>query len=395
MNRNPRRRRAKNHNNNRNGILALVAVLTFGALALAPAILAHRDATRAGTAMAMTGSTLVPAPTQAPTAQPTAAPTQAPTAAPTQAPTAQPTEAPTVAPAAPEPFEFLPVVYKANTEQKRIAITVDDCYQTENLREIVGLAESNGAKLTLFPVGENIGRTGMADILKRCVFDLGFEIENHTWSHARVFRLPEDEMAAEIWKQSRALNLALGVDYRQHLFRLMGGDGATDERVHNYLKQLGYMGIAEWSLSGSDAKLQTIENSLAPGMVYLFHTTDADTKKLREFIPWVRAQGYEMVTMNALFGVSENTWSELTDADMPAPRPFDYDYRTQKKGDYTWIVARMQDALRAGGYLHIEGESTGYYGDQTAEAVAAFQRDHDIDPTGEADERTQREILES
>ena len=201
--------------------------------------------------------TAVPEVTEAP------AVTEAPT--PTAAPT--PTPVPT---ATPEPYDYLPVYEHANTEEKRIAITVDDCYQTENLKTIIQCAYNNGAKLTLFPIGENIVRDGMSDILKACVFDLGFEIENHTYNHARVFRMSEEEMAEQIYKQSYVLNQALGVNYQEHFFRLMGGDGAKDQRTHNYLKQLGFKGIAAWSYSGSNADIDHIKQHLKPGAIYLF-----------------------------------------------------------------------------------------------------------------------------
>ena len=316
--------------------------------------------------------------------------------APTPPPTPEPTPEATLAPtASPEPFAYLPVVYRVKTEQRQIAITVDDCYQTENLRQIVDLAAGCGGRLTLFPVGQNVGKAGMADLLQRCVYQMGFEIENHTWSHQRIFRLPEEEMAAEIWKQSQAVNRALKADYQQHFLRLMGGDGASDQRTHNYLEQLGYMGIAGWTFSGSDAPLDQIQGALEPGAIFLFHTTDEDTEKLRQFIPWVQAQGYRMVTLNELLGLEPNAMGTLTEESMPQPRGYAVDYRTHKKGDYAWVIVQMQDRLRAMGYLQMDGPSTGYYGDKTAEAVAAFQSSRGLSVTGEADEQTQRALLDS
>lgn len=322
--------------------------------------------------------TLAPEPTAEPTAEPTPAPTPEPTLAPTPEPT---------------PFTYLPVVYRGHTEKKRIAVTVDDCYQKENLQTIVDLAVENGARLTLFPVGETLKNHGMPELLQRCAFELGFEIENHTYSHARIFRLPEEEMAAEIWNQRQALNEALGVDWNQHFLRLMGGDGETDQRTHNYLKQLGYFGIAKWSVSGSDSDLEHIESALSPGQIYLFHTTDADTKKLQEFIPWAVEQGYELVTMNELLGLTPNETAPLTEQSMPVPAGFIDDHHTQKLGDYTWVVLQLQDALRSQGYLVMDGPSTGYYGEKTAQAVSAFQADHGLEASGEADGATQDMIL--
>lgn len=324
--------------------------------------------------------TLAPEPTPEPTAVPTPEPTPTPTVEPTPEPT-------------PTPFAYLPVVYRANTDQKRIAVTVDDCYQKDNLKTIVDLAVKNGAKLTLFPVGENLKLSGMPEIMQRCAFELGFEIENHTYSHARIFRLPEEEMAAEIWNQHQALNQALGVDYSQHFLRLMGGDGETDQRTHNYLQQLGYYGIAKWSVSGSDSEMEQIKNSLSPGQVYLFHTTDADTAKLKKFIPWAVSQGYELVTMNELLGLPDNETALLTQQSMPVPASYTLDRHTEKLGDYTWVVLQLQEALRRQGYLVMDGPSTGYYGKKTAKAVSDFQAAHGLTVSGEADGETQDLIL--
>ena len=378
------------HHKHRRKKHAPIGAFILMALALALAVFAAvffaRNAGRTADvqAMSLTYSTLVP--------QITAPPTPDPTPAPTAAPTPQPTFTPVPSPE-PTPFDYLPVVYKAETSKKRVAITVDDCYQLENLKEIAALTVENGGRLTLFPIGQNLQKEGMAEVLQGCVYKLGFEIENHTWSHARIFKLSEQEMAEEIWKQRQALNRALKADYQQHFLRLMGGDGVTDQRTHNYMKQLGYLGIAGWSYSGSDAPLDKIQQTLSPGMIYLFHTTDADTEKLRRFIPWVKAQGYEMVTLNQLLGLPDNALSEYSDQEMPAPQHYDPDYHTEKKGDYTWVVLQLQEKLRGLGYLHMDGESTGYYGDKTAKAVAEFQKAQGLTATGEADAATLRALL--
>lgn len=362
------------------------------------------NASRADDVTAMgVGQTL-----QLPAEQPTALPTEIPPAAtaepttqPTQAPTAQPTEEPA---AQETSFEYLPVVKHGSTESKRIAITVDDCFQMENLKAIAMTAYNNGGKLTLFPIGKNVVRDGMPDILKVCVFDMGFEIENHTWSHARIFRLSEEEMAKEIWQQSAAVSAALGVNYQQHFFRLMGGDGEYDQRTHNYLKQLGYLAIADWSISGSDATMEQIKEALKPGAIYLFHTTDSDTAKLKEFIPYAVSQGYELVTLNELCGLEENATSDISTLETTMPKPQEYavEYREQKKGDYSWSVVCIQQKLAELGYLDGHSKTAtqgnpadGVYGDSTVEAIRKFQSDNGLPATGVADVETQTRLFGS
>ena len=289
----------------------------------------------------------------------------------------------------------LPVYKSADTVERKIAITVDDCNQVQNLQTIVKTAYANKGKLTIFPIGMNLSKPDMENTLKTCVFKLGYEIENHTWSHQRIFRLPEMQMAEEIWKQSAALNQLLGVNYRQHFFRLMGGDGTSDARTHSYLSQLGYKGIAEWSVSGSDSTMDMIKAGLQPGAIYLFHTTDADTAKLQEFIPYAVAQGYQLVTLNELLGYRDNEIGKLTSQSMPIPVSTANDFRTHKHGDYAWRVTEIQDALRKMGLLQMDGPSTGYYGDRTVEAVRAYQAQVGLPATGVADSETQKMLLQS
>ena len=329
-----------------------------------------------------------------PTPAPTSAPevTEAPTEAPTDEPTAEPTEEPV------ETFEYLPVIKQGSTAEKKICITVDDCFQVNNLKELIAITYDQGGKLTLFPIGENILKSGMADILKVAVFKLGFEVENHTWSHARIFRLPEEEMAAEIWRQRNALNNALGCNYQEHFFRFMGGDGELDQRSHNYLKQLGFLAIAHWNVSGSDASMETIKEYLKPGSIYLFHTTDADMVKLREFIPYAVQQGYQLVTLNEMFDSPDNATYDLTTAEiaMPIPQPYTVEYEELKTGMYSWSVVLLQERLWQLGYLDSSAKSAlngspadGDYGESTAEAVRLFQADHNLPATGIADIHTQ------
>ena len=293
-----------------------------------------------------------------------------------------------------ESDDYLPVYKRVDTLEKKIAITVDDCFQVANLRTIITTAYNSKGHLTLFPIGENFAKSGMRETLLGAM-KAGCELENHTWSHSRVFRLPEFQMAEEIWKQRVAMNELLGMTYKQHFFRLMGGDGSSDRRTHNYLKQLGYYGIAEWQISGSDETIETIKKSLAPGLIYLFHTTDADTEKLKQFIPYAVSQGYELVTLNELLGFPDNETSEYREETMPMPRPYTEDYRPHKVGDYAWNVVRLQDKLRALGFLEMDGQSTGYYGEKTAQAVKDYQNSIGFSATGIADSETQKKLLET
>lgn len=332
-------------------------------------------------------------------------PTDMPLATPTVRPTLQLTSAPTAESTLfiaqyrvvlPTPIAegYFPIFEKAETNEKIIAITVNDFFQFENAREIIDLAVVNGALLTLFPIGKNAVREELRGTF-RYAYECGMEIENHTYEHRPLYKMNDKAMARQVYLQCRAVDYALGVAYQQHFFRPMGGDGRDDQRTHAYIGQLGMYGIAHWSISGSDTDVDQLLDTLAPGHIYLFHTTDEDTEKLRRFIPAAVEEGYALVTLNQMFGLPENEVSELITpvgaCEIPQLAPFAQTPRTYRKGDYIWQVNLIQKRLKELGYLH--GKSDGIYGGATARAVGNFQKDNHLTVTGKADPTTQEALF--
>ena len=288
---------------------------------------------------------------------------------------------------------FVPVFSKANTEEKIVAITVDDCYQAANLRKIIDLAEQNGGKLTIFPIGENAIREEQSQILKEA-WEKGFELENHTYTHNGLYRCTSEELAKEVFSQQMALSSILGVEYHCHFLRPKGGDARNDQRIQQFAKQMGYYGIAHWSCSGASND-ETLAKGLKPGAIYLFHTTDKDWAKLERFIPWVAQQGYRMVTLNEMFDYPDNETQTLTmdpkEYPIPTLEPYTVVYTPIKKTTYSWYVYLLQEKLIEQGYL--TGEPDGVFGEQGEAAVKAYQRDHGTEQTGVADPDLLRSLI--
>ena len=332
------------------------------------------------------GEPLVPLVSPTSTPEPVAAATPEPQAVDPQRAATRPT---------PTAEGFMPVFSKANTEEKIVAITVDDCFQAENLRQIVDKAIEVGGKLTIFPIGQNAVKQAQSEILKYA-WENGFELENHTYTHNGLFACSNEELAEEVYKQQLALSHILGVEYHCHFLRPRGGDARGDQRMQMYARQLGYYGIAHWSASGS-ANNTKIAKALEPGAIYLFHTTDTDLEKLLKFIPWVVEQGYQLVTLNEMFGYPANETSELTtpitEHEIPQLEPYQMVYVPLKKTSYCWEAYLLQEKLVAMGYL--TGSPDGVYGDGCVAAIKAYQKDHGMEETGEADADLVRTILES
>lgn len=333
----------------------------------------------------------------------TAAPEGA--AAVTMPPTPEPTAEPTFNPdepyalVRPQPIGegYLPLFEKANTEARQIAITVDECSGAAITKEFARAAYDYGAKLTLFPTGENVMKKGMGEVLKNCYYRLGFEIENRCYSGtARLYQINDSMMAAEIWKQSIAVSYVLGIKYQPHFLRLYGGDGENDLRTHMYLIQEGYKGIAGWTINGSRMDLTRIGNNLQPGNIYYFRTCENDLTNMRALLEEARLQGYQMVTLNELFGYDPNETREvrgsLLSETMPELRNHNVPFYFMKTEDCTWATNLVQRRLINLGYLP-EGSADGVFGSDTAAALSAFQARLGMAATGAADIPTQERLF--
>lgn len=288
---------------------------------------------------------------------------------------------------------WLPVFDSIETTDKVIAVTVDDCSQGENLWKIIRLAENYDAKLTFFPIGDQAIKKTQSEALLYA-WQNGFEIENHTYSHNNLYQCSDEELAKEIFNQNLAISRILNVEYTCHFLRPMGGDAKNDQRIHAYLQQIGYKGVAHWSESGTRS-ISQLAGILKPGQVYLFHTTDKDVNRLEYFIPYAVSQGYRLVTMNELFGYSPNEYQPLEtpaeNREVPPLEPFERILVPYAKGSHAYGVLLMQKRLIELGFL--SDGADGIYGDNTAKAVSDFQTAEGLPATGKADVETQTRLF--
>lgn len=286
---------------------------------------------------------------------------------------------------------FMPVLYKANTTENIIAVTVDDCFQAGNLRQIVQCALDNNADLTIFPIGKNLEIPEIASAVK-WAYDNGMEIENHTYNHAGMYHYDDERMTSELWYQNAKVSEVLGVNYKMHFFRPKGGDERDDQRVHAYINQMGYNAIAMWSQSGSRDSMESLYNNLGPGRIYLFHTTNNDLEKLLQFIPGAVARGYRLVTLNEMFGLPDNETSDLsTLGEKPVFRNFKIAPQHLRKTSYVRAAAIVQERLIELGWL--EGEADGVYGQSSFIATGFFQMACGMTPDGIAGTETQMKLF--
>ena len=313
--------------------------------------------------------------------------------------------------AEPQPEREFEVIKEGPTDTRKIAITVDDLNEVDNLKTILNVANQYNAKITLFAIGDNVDRNSDLRVTLKEAYMMGHEIENHTYDHAKLYSLNDSNMAYQIFATQKAVNNALGYEYQMHFIRMPGGNGEHDLRSHQYLYQLNDLGLADykaivnWTFSGSNGKIDEIKNSLKGGHIYLFHCKADDTKKLEEFIPYAVSQGYELVTLNEMLGYPENSISPLKgDAlayEIPEPYPYVYtnlvllDGKPHSHRGQMYVVQLLQRRLIELGYLSKNAVVDGDFGNDTTIAVKLFQTYNDLDADGQAGPLTQKLLFSS
>lgn len=296
--------------------------------------------------------------------------------------TPEPTEAPQSAPVDPN---ALPVYTRGRTDDPVIAITLDDCTNIAALNYAIESAKAFDARLTLFPIGSRITENTLSSILKTCVLDLGYEVENRTWNNHRLYGLDLIDMAKDIWGTDVAMDYVLNMQYGMHLLRPNGGVGTSDPRTNAYLKQLGYDGYLTWSVNGSATSLNDLYGTLAPGEIYLFTCNETEVKKMVAFLQFASNSGFRVVTASELlgFGAIRCTDSDIAILSQVMPVPEEYEMLPVEfsRGDRAWQVKLIQERLIELGYL-ASGEADGVFGGGTSRAIMNFQAQYNIPCTG-------------
>lgn len=191
-------------------------------------------------------------------------------------------------------------------EQKKIAITIDDCYDSDHVLAAIELCENYEIPITFFPIG-NALKFADGGLWQR-VIDVGCEIGNHSWGHKDLTDLSDQQIRFQMLRTQQKLDGMLGYHYPMQVMR--PPYGTTSKRVASAVASVGYMSVVKWDVSQTDAgkAFHDVQN----GSILLYHARAKDIRCLRELIPRLLEQGYECVTVSELLGFDAVVPSEGT-----------------------------------------------------------------------------------
>lgn len=124
-------------------------------------------------------------------------------------------------------------------EQKKIAITIDDCYDSDHVLAAIELCEKYEIPITFFPIG-NALKYADGELWQR-VIDVGCEIGNHSWGHKDLTDLSDQQIRFQMLRTQQKLDGMLGYHYPMQVMR--PPYGTTSKRVAAAVASVGYRSV--------------------------------------------------------------------------------------------------------------------------------------------------------
>ena len=186
-------------------------------------------------------------------------------------------------------------------DAKRVAITVDDCFDKEMLRDIFDLVKQYNIRITIFPLGDQL-RIGDRDLWREIAAS-NCEIGSHTMHHTNMTHMGRNDIHTHLYRFQETLDETLGYHYgvvslRPPYGAYQGKDNVSTRTVMNTCKAFGFEHVVLWDVSQTNAK--KAKKQVKNGSILLYHTRAKDYQCLQELIPWLLEQGYELVTVREL-----------------------------------------------------------------------------------------------
>ena len=192
------------------------------------------------------------------------------------------------------------LVYHGDREVKKVAITVDDCYDATVLRLMHELCVEYDFPITWFVLGAQI-RDEDKEVWEAIIAH-GSEIGNHTWKHPYLTRIKIHNARNQILLTQERPDELLGYHYPLRLLRPpFGYYKEGDVNLLPMFYEYGVEKTVMWDVSYTDP--QVAFDATENGSILLFHTNYEDLNCLKELIPMLLEAGYELVTVSDLLGM--------------------------------------------------------------------------------------------
>lgn len=198
-------------------------------------------------------------------------------------------------------------IYAVQTDSKKICITFDAAYGSDETIKIINILKEKNVKATFFLVGFWVEKYPN---LVKLLDESGIEIGTHSNTHPFMSKLSADQCRVELETSKNLITNITGKPVT--IFRPPYGD--YNDTLLNVCDELNLKAI-QWSVDSLDWKglntsqmLARITPDIAGGGIILFHNnSDHIVEALPVIIDTLTEQGYELVRISDLIYDSNYT----------------------------------------------------------------------------------------
>lgn len=183
-------------------------------------------------------------------------------------------------------------------DRPMICFTFDDGPSIGETPVLMDIFDQYNGKATFFELGSRMAE--YTDIT-RDVVARGFQVGNHSYSHADLSRLPESELLLEVNSTNDYFYSITG----QEIDLIRPTFGAISELMETTLTQpmINWtIDTLDWQSRNADSVVAEVLPYVQDGSIILMHDLyPSTTEAVRRLLPELANQGYQFVTLNELF----------------------------------------------------------------------------------------------
>lgn len=280
---------------------------------------------------------------------------------------------------------------------KVVALTFDDGPHAEKTPQILEILDRQEVTATFFFMGSSSLDNPH---LVRLTHEKGYEIGNHTFTHAREVHSSKERLEYELNITNKIVGNIIGqptIIYRPPFLLDIGSDPVPDPSGHGnaleWASDAGYIPVGadvdslDWAARNSQEVIDNVLNGMPYGHIVLLHDGGEGPHTVEALEPLIielKARGYQFVSVSDIVGLHAAPSMTVT--------------QDLKLGDTDLLtsgnVTRLQTfLLKEGEYAQ---DTTGVFEEDTLTALSNWQAEQSIaDEAGRVGPLTRQKILDN
>lgn len=191
-------------------------------------------------------------------------------------------------------------IRELDPDKPMIALTFDDGPHYQQTPRLLEILDGYGVKSTFFVLGDRVTWGESNEKALKAVYDAGHEVGSHTYTHAHLPQLSEEEIEKETLDTREVIYSVIG----EYPVLVRPPYGQYDDKVkaNTYAPLIHWtIDSLDWSYKETDKVVDHVLAEAKDGMIVLMHdiywfTVDA----VEQIIPELQARGYQIVTVREL-----------------------------------------------------------------------------------------------